>query len=203
MASTHPTAKPPRTRNSVQLTPAICDSPGDQTARSGPPQDRLAPRWLPLARQDRTPVRSRRDLSFISPVAGRRRTLPDMAKCPETRDCLRAVDHHKSQRLDISSERCSFTCAPTATRTRDLLLRRHSRSVARRRPARSDVPFRRSENGWTRPGVALRLWPLAPSLAPMDLISNANVRMVRARSVALSAATTRTLESHIGPKPAS
>jgi hypothetical protein len=41
-----------------------------------------------------------------------------------------------------------------------------------------------------------------PVLAPLDLISNANVRMVRARSVALSAATTRTLESHIGPKPA-
>src|SRR5579862_8377159 len=49
-----------------------------------------------------------------------------MAKCPETRDCLRAVDRDKSPRLDINSERWSFTCAPTATRTRDLLLRRQS-----------------------------------------------------------------------------
>ena len=84
------------------------------------------PFWLPAVRQDRTPVRSRRDRSSISPVAGRRRTLPGMAKCPETRDCLRAVDRNKSSRLDINSERCSFTCAPTATRTRDLLLRRQS-----------------------------------------------------------------------------
>ena len=84
------------------------------------------PFWLPSVRQDRTPVRSRRDRSSISPVAGRRRTLPGMATCPETRDCLRAVDRNKSSRLDINSEKCSFTCAPTATRTRDLLLRRQS-----------------------------------------------------------------------------
>ena len=38
-----------------------------------------------------------------------------------------------------------------------------------------DVPFRRSDNGWTWPGVILQLWSLAPRLAPWDIISNANV----------------------------
>ena len=69
-----------------------------------------------------------------------------------------------------------MNCAPTATRTRDLLLRRHSRSVARRCRTSPDVPFRRSDNGWTWPAVALRLWSLAPSLAPSRLVSAANVR---------------------------
>jgi hypothetical protein len=68
-------------------------------------------------------------------------------------------------------------CAPTATRTRDLLLRRQSRIVVRRRPVRPDVPFIGSENGWTWPGAALCLWSLAPRLAPCDLVSNANVRI--------------------------
>jgi hypothetical protein len=135
------------------------------------------PIWLPLVRQDRTPVRSRRDHSFISPAAGRRRTLPGMAKCPETRDCLRAIDRNKSPRLDINSEKYSFTCAPTATRTRDLLLRRQSRNAARRRPAWPDVPFSHSDNGWVRLDKALCLWSLAPRSAPRDLISNANIRI--------------------------
>ena len=134
------------------------------------------PFWLPSVRQDRTPVRSRRDLSSISPVAGRRRTLPGMAKCPETRDCLRAVDRNESSRFDINSERWSFTCAPTATRTRDLLLRRHSRNGARWCLAWPDVPFCGSDNGWAWPDVALCLWSLAPRSAPRDLVSKANVR---------------------------
>ena len=57
-------------------------------------------------------------------------------------------------------------CAPTATRTRDLLLRRHSRSVAGRSPEWPDVPFDYSGNGWMWPGVAPCLWLLAPSWAP-------------------------------------
>jgi hypothetical protein len=73
--------------------------------------------------------------------------------------------------------RPSLTCAPTATRTRDLLLRRHLRSVARRCQMWPDVPFRCSDNGWTWPGAALCLWSLAPRLAPRDLVSNANVRI--------------------------
>ena len=44
-----------------------------------------------------------------------------------------------------------------------------------------DVPFRWSDNGWMWPGVALRLWSLAPSLAPRDLVSGANVRILMAR----------------------
>jgi hypothetical protein len=44
-----------------------------------------------------------------------------------------------------------MTCAPTATRTRDLLLRRHSRSAARHRPAWPDVPFSCSDNSSTWP----------------------------------------------------
>ena len=84
------------------------DSPGVQVAHSGWPPDRLAPRLAPLSTSGQNACCSRRDLSFISPVAGRRRTLPDMAKCPETRDCLRAVDRNKPRRLDINSEICSL-----------------------------------------------------------------------------------------------
>jgi hypothetical protein len=61
-----------------------------------------------------------------------------------------------------------WMCAPTATRTRDLLLRRHFRSVPGRCWVWPDVPFGRGDNGWMWPGVAQRLWLLAPSLAPMN-----------------------------------
>ena len=40
------------------------------------------------------------------------------------------------------------SCAPSATRTRDLLLRRHSRSTAWRRPVWPDVGSGCSDNGW-------------------------------------------------------
>jgi len=128
------------------------------------------PIWLPSVRQDRTPVRSGRDLSFISPVAGRRRTLPGMAKCPGTRDCLWAVDRNKSPRLAINSEKYSSTCAPTATRTRDLLLRRQTRDTAGRRPAWPDVPLSSTSSRLMWPDVAPHLRSLAPSLAPRTLV---------------------------------
>jgi len=70
-----------------------------------------------------------------------------------------------------------LTCAPTATRTRDLLLRRQSRNAARRRPAWPDVPFSHSDHGRVWLDKALCLWSLAPRLAPRDLISNANIRI--------------------------
>src|SRR5579859_7227054 len=47
-----------------------------------------------------------------------------------------------------------------------------------------------SENRWTWPGIAWCLWPLAPNLAPSDLVSNANVRM---------SALTPTPESRLQP----
>jgi hypothetical protein len=47
-----------------------------------------------------------------------------------TSDCRRAVGHHKSAHFDINDEKYSFNCAPTATRTRDLLLGRQSRDAA-------------------------------------------------------------------------
>jgi hypothetical protein len=56
--------------------------------------------------------------------------------------------------------------APTGTRTRDLLLRRHFRNVPGWCWAWPDVPFRWSGNGWGCPDVALYLWSLAPRLAP-------------------------------------
>jgi len=65
------------------------------------------------------------------------------------------------------SEDVAIACAPTATRTRDLLLRRHFRSV----PGRC----------WRWPGAALRLRSLAPRLAPRGLVSNTNVRMPGSR----------------------
>ena len=69
-------------------------------------------------------------------------------------------------------------CAPTATRTRDLLLRRHFRSVAGRCWVPPDVPFGCSRNGRIWPGAAPCLRSLAPRLAPRDLVSDANVRML-------------------------
>ena len=79
----------------------------------------------------------------------------------------------------LSGEPYSLTCAPTATRTRDLLLRRHFRSVPGRSWVWPDVPSSCRDNGRTWPGVARCLWSLAPSLAPRDFVSNANVRTRR------------------------
>jgi hypothetical protein len=45
---------------------------------------------------------------------------------------------------------------------RHLLLRSHSRNVARRRLVWPDVGFSRSDNGWMRAGAALCLPLLAP-----------------------------------------
>ena len=59
-----------------------------------------------------------------------------------------------------------FESAPTATRTRDLLLRRHFRSVVIQRWISTEVLFGRYGGGWTRPDVALDLGSLAPRLAP-------------------------------------
>src|SRR5262249_52074023 len=66
--------------------------------------------------------------------------------------------------------------APSAIRTRDLLLRRHSPDVARRRRVWPDVAFSCTDSGWTWLGVAQYLPLLAPRLAPQNLISFANVR---------------------------
>ena len=72
-----------------------------------------------------------------------------------------------------------LSCAPSRTRTYGLLLRRHSRSTARRRRVWPDVGSGRSETGWTWPDGALCLWTLAPRLAPRYLVSNANIRMIK------------------------
>jgi hypothetical protein len=66
--------------------------------------------------------------------------------------------------------------APSAIRTRDLLLRRHSPGVARRCQAWPDVLFSCTDSGWKWPGVAQYLSLLAPHLAPRDLLSLSNVR---------------------------
>jgi hypothetical protein len=67
--------------------------------------------------------------------------------------------------------------APTATRTRDLLLRRHFRNVARWCQAWPDVPIGCTASSSVWPEIARDLWSLAPRLAPRNLVSNANVRM--------------------------
>jgi hypothetical protein len=53
--------------------------------------------------------------------------------------------------LKLISEKAAdlYTRAPSATRTRDLLLRRHFPSVAWRRLVSPDVGSGRSENRWT------------------------------------------------------
>ena len=75
----------------------------------------------------------------------------------------------------------TLACAPTATRTRDLLLRRHFRDAAWQRPMWPNVGSGCSDIGWMWPGIALCSWPLAPSLAPRDMVSSANVRIAPSR----------------------
>ena len=70
--------------------------------------------------------------------------------------------------------------APSATRTRDLLLRRHSQSVGRSGRMRPDVPLTCGDNRSTSLPVAPRLWSLAPSLAPREIISRANPPRINA-----------------------
>jgi hypothetical protein len=81
-------------------------------------------------------------------------------------------------RLIFDSLTRYFICAPSAIRTRDLLLRRHSPDVARCGWAWPDVPFTCTDNRWSWPGVARYLPALAPHLAPRHLISAANVRTI-------------------------
>src|SRR5689334_6948034 len=81
--------------------------------------------------------------------------------------------------------------APSRTRTYGLLLRRHLRGVAGRCQVWPDVPFGRGESGWTWPGVAVCLWSLAPSSAPRDLVSKANVRLARGPDAAADRGSTQ------------
>src|ERR1035441_10621489 len=60
--------------------------------------------------------------------------------------------------------------APTATRTRDLLLRRHSRNVAGRRQTWPDVPSSCTDSSWLWPDVAPQLGSLAPREAHRNLL---------------------------------
>jgi hypothetical protein len=55
-----------------------------------------------------------------------------------------------------------LTCAPTATRTRDLLLRRHFRNAAWQCWMWPDVPLDRALDSWMWPAVAQNLGALAP-----------------------------------------
>jgi hypothetical protein len=71
--------------------------------------------------------------------------------------------------------------APSAIRTRDLLLRRHFHGVARRRWKSPDVASSCTGSGCLWRGVALCLRLLAPHLAPRNLVSRANVRAIERR----------------------
>jgi hypothetical protein len=96
----------------------------------------------------------------------------------------------------------TLSCAPSRTRTYGLLLRRHFRSVAGRCQVWPDVPFGCSGYSWGWPGVALCLWSLAPRLAPRDLVSSANVRMIRTdASPSTAPAGNPSGLSRAGPRP--
>jgi hypothetical protein len=71
-----------------------------------------------------------------------------------------------------------FAGAPGRIRTRDPLLRRHIRTVAVRRLTSLYELSNSSYCRWPSDGVARRLPPLAPLLAPQNLVAFANVRMV-------------------------
>ena len=80
--------------------------------------------------------------------------------------------HHAMHRLtELVTDRRHLEMTVRRTRrdlirTRDLLLRRHSRGVTRRCPAWAYVRLSCIASGWAWPGVAWDLPPLAPRLAP-------------------------------------
>jgi hypothetical protein len=70
-------------------------------------------------------------------------------------------------RPDLRGKRC----APSATRTRDLLLRRHSRNVASHGSAWPHVQVSGAHHGWMWLGMVLCLRSLAPHLAPRNSLA--------------------------------
>ena len=87
-----------------------------------------------------------------------------------------------------SVENIPVNCAPSAIRTRDLLLRRHSPDVARRRRVWPDVAFSCTDSGWTWLGVAQYLPLLAPVWLPR---------------ISLASLTFGPIELSIDPRPIS
>jgi hypothetical protein len=79
---------------------------------------------------------------------------------------------------ELNSGNSPVTCAPSRTRTCDPLLRRHFRAVAGQCQAWPGVLSSCTDSGRMWPGVAPCLPPLAPRLAPRNLVSPANVRMI-------------------------
>ena len=67
--------------------------------------------------------------------------------------------------------------APGRIRTRDPLLRRHVRTVAGRRLASLYEPSSGYYCRWTSEDIARCLSPLAPLLAPQNILAFANVRI--------------------------
>jgi peroxiredoxin len=63
-----------------------------------------------------------RDLSCTSPAAGRQRVMPSMAKCPKRVIADGQYVVIAAPISTLNNEKYPFSCALTATRTRDLLL---------------------------------------------------------------------------------
>jgi len=78
---------------------------------------------------------------------------------------------NRSQHPVICSLNWYFTGAPGRIRTRDPLLRRYIKSVARRRLASLCKSSSSDYCRWPSESVALRLPPLAPRLAPRNLFA--------------------------------
>jgi len=89
---------------------------------------------------------------------------------------------HLAPRPLIRDHNMLLTCAPSSAlsriRTCDPLLRRHFRAVAGQCQAWPGVLSSCTDSGRMWPGVAPCLPPLAPLLAPRNLVSPANVRMI-------------------------
>src|SRR6266516_4889405 len=77
-----------------------------------------------------------------------------------------AIHERASERTYMEPELGVWRGAPSAIRTRDLLLRRHSPDIADWGWMWPDVAFSCTGSGWVWPGVAPYLPPLAPHLAP-------------------------------------
>ena len=142
-----------------------------------------ADRAQPLA----WPSTSARQHHLADAVTARARS--ELGKTDETRTMVwhvyRTIHRapmtvHPEQRAARALTR-TFRSAPTATRTRDLLLRRHSRNVAWYGPAWPDVPGRLQRGwldvAWRGPATVVTGSPRAPQ----NIVIRANFCQVRSR----------------------
>jgi hypothetical protein len=144
---------------------------------SGGVEGTEAGRAVALSRRDGSPGTSKR--------RGSERPAASRPECRFECSFWRAEGMHPAAAGIINCPRkpvicpltCNFTGAPGRIRTRDRLLKSYRRSVARHRLSSLYKPFASRYCRWLSEGVARGPRPLAPRLAPRNLLAPAKVRI--------------------------